>query len=154
MEQGDDASLELSSLIGSNSDWWEWFPEDQFANVCSNEKRDTWSKTVAFLKKLIKHQYHESSEEKLCNNQNWIDKSKFRNWTVHAREEICKSLSKSNKESKQFWSWLVQFSVFFTLHININDFSSNQKLQDHTWSNNWWHTKFHYSTLVWGKDYS
>jgi len=73
VEKSDDATLEFSSLISSNGDWGEAFPDDGLANVGSDEKRDTRSKTVSFLKKLIKHEYHESSQEKLSNDQERSD---------------------------------------------------------------------------------
>ena len=41
VEQGDDASLELGSLVGSNGDWGEGFPKDGLTDVGGDEKRDT-----------------------------------------------------------------------------------------------------------------
>jgi len=41
VESGDDGSFEFSSLISSNGNWREGFPENGFANVGSNEKGNT-----------------------------------------------------------------------------------------------------------------
>lgn len=38
VESGNDGSLEFGSLISSNRDWGEAFPEDGLADVCGNEE--------------------------------------------------------------------------------------------------------------------
>ena len=70
VEEGNDGSLELSSLVGSNGDWGEGLPEDGLADVGSNEKRDTRSESISLLEELVKHEDHESSKEKLSNDEN------------------------------------------------------------------------------------
>lgn len=84
MEKCNNGTLKFSSLIGSNGDWGERFPEDQFADVGSNEKRDTRSETVTLLEEFIEHKDHESSKEKLSNDQERVDETKFTDWTVHS----------------------------------------------------------------------
>jgi len=61
VEESDDASLEFSSLVSSNGDWGEAFPEDALADVGGNKEGDTRSETVSLLKELVKHEDHESS---------------------------------------------------------------------------------------------
>jgi hypothetical protein len=41
VEKSDDASLEFSSLISSNGNWRERFPEDQLTDVGGDEKGNT-----------------------------------------------------------------------------------------------------------------
>jgi len=84
VEQGDDTSLKFSSLVSSNGDWREAFPEDALADVSGNEEGDTRSETVSLLEELIKHKYHESSQEKLGNDQKRSDHTEFTNWSVHS----------------------------------------------------------------------
>lgn len=40
VEQGNDAPFELGSLVSSNGHWRERLPQDEFADVGGNEKRD------------------------------------------------------------------------------------------------------------------
>ena len=41
MEKSYDSALEFGSLVGSNGDWGEGFPQDSLADVGGNEKGDT-----------------------------------------------------------------------------------------------------------------
>ena len=41
VEEGNDASLELSALVGSNGNWGEAFPQDELTDIGGNEKRNT-----------------------------------------------------------------------------------------------------------------
>ena len=41
VEKSDDGTLEFSSLVSSNGDWGEGFPEDGLTDVGSDEKGDT-----------------------------------------------------------------------------------------------------------------
>lgn len=54
VEESDDGTLELSSLLSANGDWGERFPEDDLTDVGGDEKGDTATKTVALLKEFIK----------------------------------------------------------------------------------------------------
>lgn len=49
---------------------------------------------------------------------------------------------------------MVELSVLFALHVDVNNLGSDEELEDHTGGNNWGHTKFHDGTLVGGKDNS
>ena len=69
MEESNDGTLKLGSLVSSNSDWGERFPEDGLTDVGGDEKRNSRAESVSFLKEFIKHKYHESSEEKLSNDE-------------------------------------------------------------------------------------
>lgn len=154
VEESNNATFEFSTLVSSNGDWGERFPEDQFTDVGGNEKRDTRAETVTLLQEFIKHKDHESSEEKLGNNEDGVDQTEFRDWSIHSRKKISKGLSEGDQESEQLGGRLIEFSILFALHVDVNDFGTDEKLQDHTGSNNWRHTKLHDSTLVGGKDNS
>ena len=84
VEKSDDGSLEFGSLISSNGNWGEGFPEDGLTDVGGNEKGDTRSKAVTLLEELVKHEDHESSEEELSNDEGGSNETEFTNWTVHA----------------------------------------------------------------------
>jgi len=152
MESGNNSSLEFGSLISSNGDWREWFPEDSLADVGGDKEWNTWSKSIALLEKLIEHKNHESSKEELSNDQNGSDKSKFSNWSVHAWKKISKCFTESNKKAEKFLRCLEELSVLFALHVDVNDFGTYQKLHNHAWSNDGAHTQLHNCSLVGSKN--
>jgi hypothetical protein len=41
VEESNDSSLKLSTLISSNGDWGEGFPKNELTDVGGDEKRDT-----------------------------------------------------------------------------------------------------------------
>ena len=47
MEEGNDSSLEFSSTSNVDSSWGECLPDNRFANVRSDKKRDTRAQTIA-----------------------------------------------------------------------------------------------------------
>ena len=85
VEQSDDSSLKLGTLISPNGNWGEGLPHDGLANVGGNEQRDSGSKTVTFLQKLIKHKNHETGDEELQDNEDGSEETELTNWTIHAR---------------------------------------------------------------------
>jgi len=150
MEKSNDCSFEFCTLICSDCNRWERFPENRFTNICSYEKSDTWTQTVTFLKKFIEHQYHETWKEELTHNKEWSYQTKFANWTIHSGQQISNSLTNCNKQTKYFLGCLEKFSIFFALHVNINHLSANKQLHDHTWCYYRTHTKLHNGTFVGG----
>jgi hypothetical protein len=84
MEQSDDSSLELGSLISPDGNRREGLPHDSLANVGGNEQRNSGSKTVTLLQKLIKHKNHETSDEELQDNEDGSEETELTNWTIHA----------------------------------------------------------------------
>ena len=55
--------MQTSSSV--DSCWTESFPDNRFADVGSNEQRNTRSKTIAFLEQLIQQQNNQTCYKKL-----------------------------------------------------------------------------------------
>ncbi len=102
MEQGDDGSLELSALIGPNGNGGEGFPHDSLTDVGGNEKWNTRSKTISLLQKLIKHKNHETSDEKLQDNEDGSEETEVADGAIHSGQKISKSFTKCDQKTKQF----------------------------------------------------
>lgn len=49
VEESDEGSLEFRSSTGIDCSWRKRFPYDGLADICSNEKIDTGTKTVTLL---------------------------------------------------------------------------------------------------------
>lgn len=65
MEEGDDGTFKFCTPTGIDRCWGESFPDDGFTDVGSNEKGDSRTKTVTFLKKLIEKDDDKSGRYKL-----------------------------------------------------------------------------------------
>lgn len=65
MEKSNDGSFKFSSLVSSDSNWGETLPKDVLTDVSSNEKRDTTTKTISFLKEFIEQNDNNTSSKKL-----------------------------------------------------------------------------------------
>jgi hypothetical protein len=70
VEKCNDCSFKLGTLFSPDSNGRETLPQDDLANVGGNEKRNSTSESITFLKKLIEQQNNESSDRKLRNNKN------------------------------------------------------------------------------------
>jgi len=53
VDKSNDGSLELSALVGSNSDWREALPHDGLADVGGDEQTDSTAKAIALLQQLV-----------------------------------------------------------------------------------------------------
>jgi hypothetical protein len=111
VEQGNDGSLEFGSTLGSNGNWGETLPQDNFANVGGNEKRDSTSKTVTLLQKLIEEDNHDTGEGQLGDDERSVDDSQFVDWSVHSGEQVGDGLSEGDDDTEHFLSGLEKLSV-------------------------------------------
>lgn len=152
MEESNNSSFEFSSLFSSDGDWRETLPEDVLADVCSDEERNSRTKTVSFLQKFIEKNHNDSGGEQLSEDEDSVEGSEFRNFTVHSRQEVSEGFSESNNESEEFLSCLEKVSIFFGRLVNFDDLCSSQELHDHTRGDNGRDTQLHESTLVRGQD--
>ena len=84
VEESDDGSFELSTLLCADSDGGEGFPEDNLADVGRNEERDTGAETVTLLKELIEQDNDNTGQRELENDQSTIEGTDFVDGTVHA----------------------------------------------------------------------
>lgn len=84
MEESDNCTFELSALLSSDGNWGETSPENVFADVCGYKERDTTSKSIALLKELVKKDNDNTSGEELEKNENGVESSQVREFTVHS----------------------------------------------------------------------
>lgn len=65
VEERDNGAFEFGAATGVDGGGAKGFPDDGFADVGSDEKRNTRSETVPFLEELVKKDYYESGRDKL-----------------------------------------------------------------------------------------
>lgn len=148
VEQGDDGTLELSSLVSADGDGREGLPHDGLADVGSNEERDATSEAVALLQELVEHQHHETGDKKLSNNQSGAEQAELANRSVHARQEVGEGFTEGDQETEEFLRGLEQLAVLLALHVDVDHLGADEQLHDHARGNDGRHTQLHDGTLV------
>ena len=68
----------------------------------------------------------------MSDDEDRVDETELSNWTVHAGEKISEGFTEGDQEGEELGGRLVEFSVLFTLHVNVDDLCTNEELQDHT----------------------
>lgn len=93
VEQGNDGTLELSTLLSTDRNGREALPEDDLADVGGDEKGDARAKTVALLEKFVEKDDDDAGEGQLEHDQAAGQGTDLVHGAVHAREKVCKGLT-------------------------------------------------------------
>ena len=148
MEKSNDSSFEFSSSTGINGGGTECLPDDSFANVGSNENRDTRSETVSLLQELVEGKDNQTRAEKLEDDQNRVTGTDGANISVHSTGNVSDGFTKSDKETEEFLGTRKQGTIFLDIVVDLDDSRSSQKLHNQTRRDNGTDTKFHQSTTI------
>jgi len=155
VEESNNGSFVLSTVFSDDGNGGEGSPEDVFADVGSNEKRDTRStETPSLAEDFIEHHDNDTGEGELDDDQDGVTSTDSVNITVLARPDSGKGFEESDEQTEKLLSTIEQGTIFFIALINVDDLSTSQKLHNHTTSNDRGDTEFHKSTSVRGKDNS
>mmetsp|Transcript_18997 Transcript_18997/g.41280 ORF Transcript_18997/g.41280 Transcript_18997/m.41280 type:complete len:357 (-) Transcript_18997:258-1328(-) len=152
MEKSDDSTFEFGTSTGVDSGGTECLPNNGFANVGSDENRNTRSKTVTLLQKLVQSKDNKTRAEKLEDNQNSITCTDGTKISVHSTGNISDSFTERNQETKKLLGTRKQSAIFLDIVVNLDDSRTSQKLHNQTGSNNWTDTEFHEGTTVGSKN--
>lgn len=100
------------------------------------------------MEEFIEHEDHESSQEKLGDDQERSDQTELANWTIHSGKKISQGFTEGYQKSEKFLRSLEELSVFFALHVDVDHLGTDEELHNHTTGDDGAHTKFHNGTLV------
>ena len=131
MEEGNDSTLELGSLVGSDGNGGEASPEDVLADIGCDEQRDTRAETVALLKELIEKDHNDASSEELKKDEDSVEGTEVRKFTVHAGQEVSKGLTKGDDKSEKLLSGLEKVSVLLGVLVHFDDLGTSEQLHNH-----------------------
>lgn len=148
VEERNDGALELWTTTGVDGGWRECLPDNGLANVGGNEKRDTTSKTVSLLEKLIEEDNNQASNNQLEDKEEDHTSAKIRWLTVKTSEHVDGSLSHGQNDGEKLLGRLVELAIRFQVEVDIDQMCASQELKDHSGRNNWRNTQFHQSTSV------
>ncbi len=120
MEERNDSSLELRSSAGIDGRGRESLPDYGFANVGSDEQRDTTAQPISLLKKLIQKNDNKTSHNQLDDQEHTDTSAKIGWLSVKTSENIDTSLAEGENDCKKLLSGLVEFAVCFQVQVDIN----------------------------------
>lgn len=148
VEQRNDSSLELWATSSVDGGGGERLPDDRLANVGSNEERDTASKSVSLLEKLIEEDNNKTSHNQLKDEEEDNTSAEIGWLAVKPGENIHGGLSHGEDNSKQLLGGLVQLAVGLQVKVDIDEVGASKKLEHHAGRDNWRNTQFHQSSSV------
>lgn len=102
MEEGDDGSFELCSSSGVDGGRGEGLPDDGFADVGSDEERDSGSETVSLLEEFVEEEDDEGGGDELENQEEADSSSEVRGLSVETGEDVDGSLSEGDDEGEDW----------------------------------------------------
>ena len=100
MEESNDCTFKLWTTTGVDSRWGECLPDDGFANIGGDEKRDAGTKTVTLLEELIKQNDDESCSDELDDEQQANTGTQILGLPIKTREHINSSLTERDDEGE------------------------------------------------------
>jgi len=148
VEQCNYSSFEFSSTSSIEGSGTECLPNNSFANVGSDEERNTRSETISLLKQLVKRQDNKSSKEKLYDNENGITHSKSSKISIHSRNNVCDSLTDGDEDTEKLLCSVEKSPILLHVVVNLNNSRSSKKLHDKSRSDNGGNSEFHECSTV------
>ena len=127
MEESNDRSFEFGTTSSVDGCWRKGLPNNGFANVGSNEKRNTTSKTVSLSEKLIKRQDNETRAEQLSDNQNGVTGTNAAEISVHSRNNVGNSFSNGDKNTKSLLGSTEQVTIFAYVKVDLTSSSKAKR---------------------------
>lgn len=148
MEESDDGTLELRATTGVDGGGRESLPHDGLADVGGNEQRDTASKTVALLEKLVEENDNHTSNNELEDQEEDDTSAEVTGGAVETGEDVDSSGTGRQDESKELLSSLVELTVGLEVEVDVDHVGTSEELEDHTGGDDGGDTQFHQSTSV------
>lgn len=100
VDEGDDGTFEFRSTTGVDSVGRKGLPNDRLANVGSDEKRDTGTKTVALGEELIEEDDDEGGRNELKDKEKTDTRAERGGGAVKTSQDVNGSLSKGDNHGE------------------------------------------------------
>jgi hypothetical protein len=154
VEECNNSSFEFSSTSSVEGGGTECLPDDGLTNIGCDEERNTRSKTVSFLKQLIKSQDNKTSNEKLYDNEDGVTSSKSSEITIHSRNNVCYSLTDGDEDTEELLCTVEECSVLLDVVVDLNDSGSSEELHDKSRGDDGGNSEFHEGSTVGSEDHA
>jgi len=154
VNKADNGTLELRATASVDSGGRECAPDDRLADVGGDEERDTATKTVALLEKLVKENDNDGGSKKLDNKENADTSAEVSGRAVKTSQDVNTSLAERQDDGEELLSSLVELTVGLEVEVHIDKVGAGQKLEDHARGDDRSNTEFHEGTTVTGHHHS
>ncbi len=130
MEESNDGTLEFWATTGVDGGGREGLPDNGLADVGGNEKRDTASKAVAFLKQFVEKNNNEASHHQLHDEQNADTGTEVTGLAVETSQDVHPGLSEREDDSEELLSGLVELTVGLEVKVDVNEVGTSEELRE------------------------
>ena len=100
VEERDDGALKLGSTSSVDGGGGECLPDNRFANIGGNEKRDTGTETIPLCQELVQEDDNKRRRDELDDEQEANTGAEVTWLTIETTEDIDSSLDKGNDHSE------------------------------------------------------
>ena len=148
VEEGDDRAFKLGASARVHRRRRESLPDDAFALVRGDEERNTGTKTVALLQKLIQADDDDARKEELNDDEQRVADSEVTDITIDTAHDVRNGFTDRNQNSQQLLSAIQERSVLLHALIHVDDLGSREQLHHQTRRHNWRDTELHARSSV------
>lgn len=144
MDESDNGTLEFWSSSSVDGSWGESLPDNGLADVGCDEERDTATKTVALLQKLVQKNDYQGCGEKLDNKEDTNTGAEVRWLAVETSQDVDTGLTKREDDREKLSALvvvrfercvganllgsLVELAVGLQVEVDIDEVSASEKL--------------------------
>jgi len=120
MNKRNDGAFEFRAATGVDSCWGEGFPNDRFAHIGSDEKRDARTQPVALLEELIEQDDDHGGRNKLDDEEKADTATNFLGRAIETGQDGYGGVAKSNDHGKELLGSREKGSILFERMVNLN----------------------------------
>ncbi len=152
VEEGNESTFEFGTSTRVDGGRGESLPNDRLANVGSDEKRNTRTKTVSLLKKFIEQDDDQPSNDKLEDEKQTNTSTEILRLTVKTGENVNGSLTERNDKGEKLLGTTEKSAVLLEAEVDFDEVGTGEELHDHSRGDDGRDTEFHERTSVGGKN--
>jgi len=111
VNQTNETSFELNSVLRRKSHGTEHLPKDDLWSVCDDKERNTCSETVTFFEHLVQHNDDQTSHHELGDNQEHVSEWHGARISIGSIPDLTDCLTEAENESQSFFETFKGFLV-------------------------------------------
>jgi len=131
VEESNDGTLILGATAGIDRGRREGLPHDGLADVGSNEKRNTATKTVTLLEELVEENDDHTGDNQLKDEEEDDTSAELARGAVKTSEDIDSGGTDREDEGEKLLSGLVELAIRLEVEVDVNHVGARKELEDH-----------------------
>ena len=129
VEKSNNCALEFFTTTGVNGRRGESLPYNGLADVCRDEEGDSRSQSVSLLQQFVKQDDHETSKNKLDNQEKTDASTKIARLAIETSEHENAGLTEGEDDGEEFLGGLIQFAVGLEVEVDVNEMGTGKELR-------------------------